>query len=494
MIDIIGRLRRLKDAIREQGIVLYDDFNDDSKDADIWGTDTIVGSTTISETSKVTRFANDGLGTLGYSDRPSIESFGKSLVIEADITLTIGTGTSNEAYIELYKDANNYFRFGLYRSAATDSRGRITYEIAGVGPTTTDVDTTDTDAVSRNYRIIVDEHNVHVYLERQLLATIAFEELDNYIIRMEAGTTANGDTLEVDFNNFHVFSYWEQDQETYRRIESIQGGSESIQTLWNTLNNLLDLARHPDSGYTAMDGTEVTLIDIAAQDTPFEYSGGTIKTHMLQAGDTVIIKPYAMPRSGGSYNNPLDIITLANAQTQDVNLPSFYNQFGIKVTAEQTSSHGIDSAQAKDNVAYTDETIAANNALPANDMTLLPAAPVVDQDAYYFGGAHPFGLLRLNIGTAGAGAWDITWKYYNGTSWVALSGVTDGTTHFRAAAGSHDVTFTIPSDWAAVAVNGVTAYYIMADLTAFANLVTQPLGTQAWCYIAMLHDQYDSRR
>jgi hypothetical protein len=49
--------------------------------------------------------------------------------------------------------------------------------------------------------------------------------------------------------------------------------------------------------------------------------------------------------------------------------------------------------------------------------------------------------------TQGAGTWTITWEFWNGTSWTALSGVTDGTTGFKAAAGSHDVTWTMPSTW-----------------------------------------------
>jgi len=142
----------------------------------------------------------------------------------------------------------------------------------------------------------------------------------------------------------------------------------------------------------------------------------------------------------------------------------------------------VTGAVVDDGGVQTDETVAATNAT-ANDMTLLqpPAAPPVVNDAYYFAGDTIFSGIRLNIGTAGAGDWTITWEYWDGLAWSALAGVTDGTTHFRAAAGSHEVTFTVPSNWALTNVAGIlNKFWIRARLSAFNNMATQPLGTQAW--------------
>jgi len=135
---------------------------------------------------------------------------------------------------------------------------------------------------------------------------------------------------------------------------------------------------------------------------------------------------------------------------------------------------------ADDGGVQTDETVAAQNAT-ANDMTLLPAVPVAG-DAYYFGHAKVFDVMKLNIGTAGAGTWTITWEYWNG-AWVALADVTDGTTGFTAAAGNREVTFTRPGDWATCAVATITLYWIRARVSAYTDITTQPKGTQSWIRI-----------
>jgi hypothetical protein len=136
-------------------------------------------------------------------------------------------------------------------------------------------------------------------------------------------------------------------------------------------------------------------------------------------------------------------------------------------------------AVADDGGVQTDQTTAAGDTT-ANDMTLLPATPA-QNDAYYFGYVTaPWDVLRLNIGIQGAGTWTITWEYWN-AAWVALSGVTDGTTGFRAAAGEHDVIWTLPTDWALKTVDSISAYWVRARVSAYTSKTTQPKGTQAWC-------------
>ena len=161
--------------------------------------------------------------------------------------------------------------------------------------------------------------------------------------------------------------------------------------------------------------------------------------------------------------------------TKEVHI-SLYN---ADPTAKLASTAiAVSGAVAMDGAVATDETTEANSAA-ANDMTVLPAVPAVN-DAYYFGAAYTFDGITLNIGTQGAGSWTITWEYYNGSAWAALVGVTDDTTGFTAAAGSHNVVFTRPADWATVAVGGLTHYWIRARVSVYASVTTQPLGTQAW--------------
>lgn len=145
------------------------------------------------------------------------------------------------------------------------------------------------------------------------------------------------------------------------------------------------------------------------------------------------------------------------------------------VTIGETAA--LAGAVADDGGSQTNETTAANNGT-ANDMTLLPAVPAVN-DAYYFGGANKFAKLVINIGTAGAGTWTIAWEYYNG-SWTAIT-VTDGTSAFKpSSTGNKNVTWTMPSDWALTTVASISAFWIRARVATYSAVTTQPKGTQAF--------------
>ena len=136
-------------------------------------------------------------------------------------------------------------------------------------------------------------------------------------------------------------------------------------------------------------------------------------------------------------------------------------------------------AVAFDAAVETDEIAAAINST-ANDMTLTPAVPAVN-DAYYFGYTTPWTCLRLNIGTQGVGTWTVVWEYYkSGATWASLSDVVDGTTSFKAAAGNHDVLWTKPSDWIVKTIQGDSLYWVRARVSAYTSITTQPKGTQCW--------------
>jgi len=119
-----------------------------------------------------------------------------------------------------------------------------------------------------------------------------------------------------------------------------------------------------------------------------------------------------------------------------------------------------------------------------DDVDALPATPAVD-DATYFGHAsNTFAEVDLNLTTQGAGTWTVTWEYWNGTAWTALSGVNDGTTGFTATTGWKQVTFTLPEDWATCTVDGVLAYWVRARVSAYTSVTTQPLLGQGWVVVS----------
>jgi len=141
--------------------------------------------------------------------------------------------------------------------------------------------------------------------------------------------------------------------------------------------------------------------------------------------------------------------------------------------------HTLYSAQADDGGAFTDETDEAND-LTTNDMTLLPDVPVVN-DAYYFGFESKAGGMTLNISTQGLWDGTITWEYWDGGAWSGLGihSPTDAKWYFEDS-GELSFEWTVPGDWATVAVNGVTAYYVRARVATYIILTTVPKGKICW--------------
>ena len=148
----------------------------------------------------------------------------------------------------------------------------------------------------------------------------------------------------------------------------------------------------------------------------------------------------------------------------------------------------LTSAQADDGGVLTDETDASNN-VATDDMTILPAAPVVN-DAYYFGAQTPFRELTITLSQAGDGVYTIAWEYWTGFAWTAVPGLHDGTYAFSQ---DGSVAFTPPAGWAVSSVNSVAAYHLRARVSAFTSIATQPLGQTAFVGIQLqLQDEDDT--
>jgi hypothetical protein len=141
----------------------------------------------------------------------------------------------------------------------------------------------------------------------------------------------------------------------------------------------------------------------------------------------------------------------------------------------------VGGAVLDDGGVQTDYATEINNAI-ANDVPLLPAAPLQVDDAFYFGLGQVWDQLWLNIGVAGVGNYVLAHEYWNGTTWAALSGVIDNTSEFTVA-GKNNIYWTRPGDWALTTVLGINLYWIRARVTAVVSYTTQPLSTQGWCEV-----------
>ena len=121
---------------------------------------------------------------------------------------------------------------------------------------------------------------------------------------------------------------------------------------------------------------------------------------------------------------------------------------------------------------FVDETTDFNSA-GAGDWDPFPTVEATG-DYAAFGFSSKFHEMTLTLGTVGIGG-VVAWEFWNGSAWVVISGVVDGTTNLTA---SGDVTFAIPTAWRrrklSTDVDGL--YYIRARITTVYS--TNPIGDQ----------------
>jgi hypothetical protein len=147
---------------------------------------------------------------------------------------------------------------------------------------------------------------------------------------------------------------------------------------------------------------------------------------------------------------------------------------GVVTDITLAADQAVDAAISDDGGVFTDETTDANEAT-ADDVVLIPASPAND-DAFYIGDSAVFSRAKINVSTAATDG-TITWEYYNGSTWATLT-VTDGTSGFQTA-GSNEVTWIPPSDWATTTVNSQGPfYYVRARVSAAGT--TTALAAQCW--------------
>lgn len=124
------------------------------------------------------------------------------------------------------------------------------------------------------------------------------------------------------------------------------------------------------------------------------------------------------------------------------------------------------------------------NEATADDVLVLPATPEVD-DATYFGHAtKPAGRLDVNQTTQGVGTWTIAWETWNGSAWVAVTGLTDGTAGLTAAVGFVSVLYTATGSQEKTTVNGINAYWLRARVDTFTSVTTAPKIGQGYIVVA----------
>lgn len=128
-----------------------------------------------------------------------------------------------------------------------------------------------------------------------------------------------------------------------------------------------------------------------------------------------------------------------------------------------TGKENVVSVQMEDvGTGFTDYTTAANNATDADVLTC-PATEAIG-DYIAFGHTKPFMSLVIDRAGCTAGTVGVVaWEYWNGSAWIALSSVSDGTTSFTnvTLADGQVVRWQMPvnRNWKTTTLNGAGPYY-----------------------------------
>ena len=146
----------------------------------------------------------------------------------------------------------------------------------------------------------------------------------------------------------------------------------------------------------------------------------------------------------------------------------------------------IQYCRVDDGGAFVDEDAAAKD-VTGDDVELLVATIEVDDAVYHGIADSKFQKITFTGGTDAVDlVADMVYEYYNGTAWVTLI-VVDGTSDYSDLTGT-EVTWTIPSDWAQVAVDSVTAFWVRNRVTDYTSVTTLPQGDQITLGIAVIVD------
>lgn len=165
------------------------------------------------------------------------------------------------------------------------------------------------------------------------------------------------------------------------------------------------------------------------------------------------------------------------------------------VTVTIATANTITFAAATQYVRYYDADAAGftdhdgHSTSAADNDVFLPPHNVADTvgDITYFGCGNTFAEVAIRVSTLGDGDWTNVWEYYDGSSWRNLTfrvqpmeTFIQHTDLYLTSVGVYINRFKVPSNWATVAVNGTTAYWIRCRNTAITTRTTSPLAGRTW--------------
>ena len=208
-----------------ESIRIYEGFADSEQynnaiDTNIWSNTDSDGNHTSVVVSASSRMEQDGGTTAGSTYFRTNRLFSRNVVIEADlITTTLTEGASaGEVFpsIRLYTSATEWVRWGPYReNGGQNSIGFIQFSDKGDVNQEVDVNATNTDAVKRNYKIMVLEDKLLFYLDNVYQFEMSMVGLHDFYVDLITSTTQA--------DNAYADIFWSE-----VRVENIEKASLDI--------------------------------------------------------------------------------------------------------------------------------------------------------------------------------------------------------------------------------------------------------------------------
>ncbi|KKN44104.1 hypothetical protein LCGC14_0696310 [marine sediment metagenome] len=134
-----------------------------------------------------------------------------------------------------------------------------------------------------------------------------------------------------------------------------------------------------------------------------------------------------------------------------------------------------------DDGLFIDDTTDLNSIGGGGDVPL-SLTPSEINDAFYFGMDKQFSMIMMDVDTAGTGSPVVAWEYWNGSTWVAVSGLIDDTSAFQTAPARQLVSWTVPSDWIPTTISNQPVvrplFYVRVRITTVYTI--EPILETAW--------------
>lgn len=401
---------------RPEFIELIDFFDDGNISTNVWGLKSET-NTLITESVGYLHFINIGVGA-GISHIPTARKFPRYIRASVDIHIVNGheaaDGEHCEASLVLWKDADNWLKLGPYRdtSEVINTRAYLRANVAGV-PDSISIVGVVQDSSLRTFTYVLLEHMVMIYVDDIYYTSFEFESLVGYEVRLEAGTEAAADLLDVEFDYFEVQN------------------SFDFATMQIGLN--LDYIKNALDGSPMITDQNYTLLS-----DHFHLSDTTAQT--------------------------LEFLT--NDYGRSFRLDAAFNVTGARVDYCRLYDSSLGTFLNQDGVAAD---------LADGNVYIVPVPGPGVNDYIAFGSSSPSKRLDVVIGPGGRVNVGNTfvWRKMNGAgAQVAFGALTDGTVGF-----TRDGSVTWTDDLVTDTINGVTAYWVIAKISVAGAATDIPIGS-----------------